>query len=80
MEFEAVNASSSFSNVGCALTCGGGVQSYDQVDTTAGKVVSLFGALVPLKCRSAALQLVCQSYFPACQITATGLSGTPHLP
>ncbi|ELR24894.1 Frizzled/Smoothened family membrane region protein [Acanthamoeba castellanii str. Neff] len=48
--------------------------SYDQVDATAGRVVSLFGALVPRKCRAAALQLVCQSYFPACQITATGLS------
>ncbi len=45
-----------------------GPQSYEEVDEAAGKLAAPFGAMVPSKCRTAALQLICQGSFPVCVI------------
>ncbi|ELR24895.1 uncharacterized protein ACA1_175710 [Acanthamoeba castellanii str. Neff] len=51
-------------------------QSYEEADAVAGSLTSVFGAFVPAKCRNVALQLICLSAFPVCQIGTT-LSLTP---
>ena len=52
-----------------------GPQSYEEVDESAGKLAAPFGAMVPSKCRTAALQLICQGSFPVCVI-GSPLAGT----
>jgi hypothetical protein len=46
-------------------------QSYEEADAVAGSLVSVFGAFVPAKCRNVALQLICLSALPVCQIGTT---------
>jgi len=53
-------------------------QSYEQADEAAGELARSFGAFVPPKCRTAALQLLCLSALPVCQIGTT-LSRTDPL-
>ncbi len=46
-------------------------QSYEEADAVAGSLINVFGAFVPPKCRSVALQLICLSALPVCQIGTT---------
>jgi hypothetical protein len=59
------------------VSCGSR-QSYEEADAAAAELARLFGAYVPAKCRTVALQLICLGSFPVCQIGTT-LSRTSPL-